>query len=65
MFLEYASRPEVDKAVVDGLQQYSPFAASHEVIHTEVTKESRPMFGRRHHAASRIWEPEITAKLDS
>ncbi len=32
-FLEYASRPEVDEAIVEGLQAYSPIAASNVGIH--------------------------------
>ena len=43
-FLEYASRPEVDAAVVEGLQAYSPIAASNAGIHDPVAREFLPMF---------------------
>lgn len=43
-FLEYASRPEVDQAVVEGLQVYSPIAESNVGIHDAVAREFLPMF---------------------
>jgi hypothetical protein len=64
-FLEYASRPEVDRAVVEGSQAYSPIAASNVAIEDEVAREFLPMFEDAITPLDWLWEPEITAELDS
>jgi ABC-type glycerol-3-phosphate transport system substrate-binding protein len=64
-FLEYASRPAVDRAVVEGMQEYSPLPASNDAIHNEVAQEFLPMFEDAITPLDWIWEPEITAELDS
>jgi arabinogalactan oligomer / maltooligosaccharide transport system substrate-binding protein len=62
-FLEYASRPEVDKAVVEGLQAYSPIAASNVAIHDAVAREFLPMFDDAITSLNWLWEPEIDAEI--
>jgi len=62
-FLEYASRPEVDKAIVEGLQTYSPIAASNDAIHNAVAREFLPMFEDAITSLNWLWEPEIDAEL--
>jgi len=64
-FLEYASQPEVDKAVVAGLQSYSPIPESNVAIEDEVAQEFLPMFVDAITPLDWLWEPEITAELDS
>jgi raffinose/stachyose/melibiose transport system substrate-binding protein len=64
-FLRYASEPAVDKAVVEGLQAYSPIAASNIAIEDEVAQEFLPMFDDAITPMDWLWEPEITAELDS
>jgi len=64
-FLEYASRPEVDMAVVEGIQQYSPIRESNVGIDDEVAQEFLPMFDDAITPLDWLWEPEITAELDS
>ncbi len=64
-FLEYASRPEVDAAVVEGLQSYSPMSESNVGIEHEVAQEFLPMFDDAITPLDWLWEPEITAELDS
>ena len=64
-FLEYASRPEVDAAVVDGLQTYSPIAASNVAINDPVAQEFLPMFEDAITPLDWLWEPEITAEIDN
>jgi arabinogalactan oligomer / maltooligosaccharide transport system substrate-binding protein len=64
-FLEYASRPEVDRAVVEGTQTYSPIAASNVAIQNEVAREFLPLFDDAITPLDWLWEPEITAELDS
>ena len=64
-FLRYASEPEVDRAVVEGLQAYSPIAASNVAIEDEVAQEFLPMFEDAITPLDWLWEPEITAELDS
>ena len=64
-FLEYASHPEVDKAVVEGLQAYSPISESNVAIEDEVAQEFLPMFEDAITPLDWLWEPEITAELDS
>lgn len=64
-FLEYASRPEVDAEIVRGLQVYSPMAESNAGIEDDVAQEFLPMFDDAIMPLDWIWEPEITAELDS
>jgi arabinogalactan oligomer/maltooligosaccharide transport system substrate-binding protein len=64
-FLEYASQPEVDQAVVEGLQAYSPIAESNVAISDELAREFLPMFDDAITPFDWLWEPEITAELDS
>src|SRR6185503_10421368 len=64
-FLEYASRPEVDAAVVKGLQSYSPIVESNVGIEDEIAQEFLPMFADAITSLDWTWEPEITAELDS
>ena len=64
-FLEYASRPEVDRAVTKGTQQYSPLAASNDEITDPVAREFLPMFGDAIPSLDWRWEPEIAAEIDS
>ena len=61
----YASEPAVDKAVVAGLQAYSPIAASNVAIENEVAQEFLPMFDDAITPMDWLWEPEITAEIDS
>ena len=63
-FLEYASQPEVDKAVVEGLQAYSPLSESNVAIENEIAQEFLPMFEDAITPLDWLWEPEITAELD-
>ena len=62
-FLEYASRPEVDEAVVEGIQGYSPIAASNLGIHDRVAREFLPMFDDAITSLNWLWEPEIDAEI--
>ena len=62
-FLEYASRPEVDKAVADGLQAYSPIPESNAGIHDAVAREFLPMFETAITSLNWLWEPEIDAEI--
>ncbi len=64
-FLEYASRPEVDRAVVEGIQSYSPIAASNAAIHDPVAREFLPMFDDAITSLNWLWEPEIDAEMSS
>ncbi len=64
-FLEYASRPEVDEAVVTGLQAYSPISASNVAIHDPVAREFLPMFADAITSLNWLWEPEIDAEMSS
>jgi ABC-type glycerol-3-phosphate transport system substrate-binding protein len=64
-FLEYASQPEVDAEIVRGLQVYSSMAESNVGIEDEVAREFLPMFDDAITPLDWIWEPEITAELDS
>ena len=63
-FLEYASRPEVDLALVEGLQAYSPIPASNVGIHDPVAREFLPMFEDAITPLNWLWEPEIEAEMD-
>ncbi|HEX2756383.1 MAG TPA: extracellular solute-binding protein [Candidatus Limnocylindrales bacterium] len=62
-FLEYASRPEVDRAVVAGLQAYSSIAASNDAIQNAVAQEFLPMFEDAITPMDWLWEPEITTEV--
>ena len=64
-FLEYASQTEVDRAVVEGLQAFSPIAESNAAISDELAREFLPMFDDAITPFDWLWEPEITAELDS
>jgi raffinose/stachyose/melibiose transport system substrate-binding protein len=64
-FLEYASQPEVDRAIVEGMQSYSPISESNDAIADEVAQEFLPMFDDAITPLDWLWEPEITAELDS
>jgi ABC-type glycerol-3-phosphate transport system substrate-binding protein len=64
-FLEYASRPEVDREVTAGSQNYSPIAASNEAIENPVAREFLALFEHAISPLDWLWEPEITAEIDS
>jgi raffinose/stachyose/melibiose transport system substrate-binding protein len=64
-FLEYASRPEVDKAVVAGLQVYSPMPGSNVAIESPIAKEFLPMFENAITSLDWLWEPEVKDEIDS
>ena len=64
-FLEYASRPEVDRQVTAGSQTYSPIAESNETIEDPVAREFLPLFDHAISPIDWLWEPEITAEIDS
>jgi arabinogalactan oligomer/maltooligosaccharide transport system substrate-binding protein len=64
-FLEYASRPEVDRAVVEGLQSYSPIPESNVAIHDAVAREFLPMFDDAITPLNWLWEPEIEAEMSN
>lgn len=64
-FLEHASRPEVDREVVAGLQVYSPIEESNVAIENEIAQEFRPMFEDAITSLDWLWEPEVTAEIDS
>ena len=59
-----ASR-SVDRSIVEGLQVYSPIAASNDAITNAVAKEFLPMFEDAITPLDWLWEPEITAEIDS
>jgi arabinogalactan oligomer/maltooligosaccharide transport system substrate-binding protein len=62
-FLEYASRPAVDAAVVEGLQSFSPIRASNAGIHDPVAREFLPMLEGSITSLNWLWEPEIDAAI--
>jgi ABC-type glycerol-3-phosphate transport system substrate-binding protein len=64
-FLEYASRPEVDQAVVVGLQSYSPMRESNVGIHNPVAREFLPMFDDAITSLNWLWEPEIDLEISN
>ena len=64
-FLEYASRPEVDRAVTAESQSYSPMDASNEAIEDPIAREFLPLFEDAISPIDWLWEPEITAEIDS
>jgi ABC-type glycerol-3-phosphate transport system substrate-binding protein len=63
--LEYASRPEVDAAVVEARQSYSPMTESNSLIVNEVAREFLPMFDDAITSIDWLWEPEITSEIDN
>ncbi len=62
-FLEYASRPEVDRAVVEGLQSYSPMPESNAAIDDPVAQEFLPMLEDAITPLDWLWEPEIAVEI--
>jgi raffinose/stachyose/melibiose transport system substrate-binding protein len=64
-FLEYASRPQVDRDVTAGSQNYSPIAESNDVIVDPVAREFLPLFEDAISPIDWLWEPEITAEIDA
>jgi multiple sugar transport system substrate-binding protein len=64
-FLEYASRPEVDREVTAGSQTYSPIPESNDTIANSIAREFLPLFGDAISPLDWLWEPEITAEIDS
>jgi raffinose/stachyose/melibiose transport system substrate-binding protein len=64
-FLEYASRPEIDREVTAGSQNYSPMPASNVEIANPVAREFLPLFDDAISPIDWLWEPEITAEIDS
>lgn len=64
-FLEYASQPDVDRAVVADQQVFSPIAGSNVAIRDAVAQEFLPMFEDAITPLDWLWEPEITAELDN
>ncbi len=64
-FLEYASRPDIDAAVTAASQRYSPIAASNAGIVDPVAREFLPFFDDAIQSLDWLWEPEITAEIDS
>jgi multiple sugar transport system substrate-binding protein len=64
-FLEYASRPEVDREVTAATQNYSPIAASNDAIADPIAREFLPLFDDAISPIDWLWEPEITAEIDS
>lgn len=64
-FLEYASRPDVDAAVVRSAQVYSPIPESNAGLENAIAQEFLPMFSDAITPFDWLWEPEITAEVDS
>jgi ABC-type glycerol-3-phosphate transport system substrate-binding protein len=62
-FLEYASRPDVDRAVVESMQVYSPIPGSNDAIDDELLLEFVPMFEGAITPLDWLWEPEITTEM--
>ena len=62
-FLEFASRPEVDASVVEGLQTFSPIPNSNSRIHNAVQREFLPMLEDSITSLNWLWEPEIDAEI--
>ncbi len=63
-FLEFASRLEVDKAVVDGTQAFSPIEESNIAIASPLAEEFLSFFPDAISPLDWLWEPEITAEID-
>ena len=64
-FLEYASRPDIDRAVTAVTQTYSPIAASNEVITDPIAREFLPLFDDAISPLDWLWEPEVKDEIDS
>jgi ABC-type glycerol-3-phosphate transport system substrate-binding protein len=64
-FLEYASVPEVDREVTAGTQNYSPMPDSNAEIVDPIAREFLPLFDDAIPPIDWLWEPEITAEIDS
>ncbi len=64
-FLDYASRQDVDRAITAGSQNYSPIAPSNEAITNPVAREFLPLFDDAISPIDWLWEPEITAEIDT
>jgi hypothetical protein len=62
-FLEYASRPAVDAAVVSDLQSFSPIRDSNVGIHDPVAREFLPLLEESITSLNWLWEPEIDAEI--
>jgi hypothetical protein len=62
-FLEYASRPAVDAALVESLQSFSPIPESNSGIHDPVAREFLPMLDDSITSLNWLWEPEIDAEI--
>jgi arabinogalactan oligomer / maltooligosaccharide transport system substrate-binding protein len=62
-FLEYASRPAIDAAVVEGIQSLSPIPESNVGIHDPVAREFLPMLEDSITSLNWLWEPEIDAEI--
>lgn len=63
-FLEYASRAEVDRSVVEAAQVYSPIASSNGGIRSALAKEFVPLFDTAITSLDWRWEPEIQTEID-
>ena len=64
-FLDYASRADIDREVTAGSQNYSPIAASNDAITDPIAREFLPLFDDAIPSLDWLWEPEITAEIDS
>ena len=64
-FLEYASRPEVDRPSSRACRSTRPSPASNVAIDDPVAQEFLPMFEDAITPLDWLWEPEITAEIDS
>ena len=64
-FLEYASRPDVDRAITAGTQSFSPIAASNDAITDPIAREFLPMFDDAISPLDWLWEPEVKDEIDS
>ena len=64
-FLEYASRPAVDAAVVEGIQSFSPIPGRTSGSTTPSHGEFLPMLDDSITSLNWLWEPEIDAEIGS
>jgi hypothetical protein len=55
----------VDRQVTAGSQTYSPIAESNATIEDPVAREFLPLFDDAISPIDWLWEPEITAEIDS
>jgi ABC-type glycerol-3-phosphate transport system substrate-binding protein len=62
-FLEYASRPDVDKTVTKGSQFYSPIEGSNTEIDNSIAREFLPMLDDAITSLNWLWEPEIDVEI--